>query len=252
MLEIQSLQQLRQLKLTGLADALEVQFNQPNTYDGLGFAERIGLAIEQEITYRNDKRLQRLLSAARFKETARLSDIDYSHPRGLTQSTVAALQTNHWISKGQNLAMTGPTGCGKTYLACALGHHACLQGYAVRYHRASRLFEQLTIAHGDGSYLKLLAHIAKADVLIIDDWGLEPLSQVQKNDLLEIMEDRHNKKSTIFTSQLPLEKWHDFINDPTLADAILDRLLHNAHKLNLKGESMRKLRTTLTEDDHLK
>ena len=252
MLETQSLQQLRQLKLTGLADALEMQFNQPNTYDGLGFAERIGLAIEQEITYRNDKRLQRLLSAARFKETARLSDIDYCHPRGLAQSTVAALQSNHWISKGQNLAITGPTGCGKTYVACALGHHACLQGYAVCYHRASRLFEQLTIAHGDGSYLKLLAQIAKADVLIIDDWGLEPLSQVQKNDLLEIMEDRHNKKSTIFTSQLPLKKWHDFINDPTLADAILDRLLHNAHKLNLKGESMRKLRSTLTEDDHLK
>lgn len=129
-----------------------MQFNQPNTYDGLGFAERIGLAIEQEITYRNDKRLQRLLSAAR------LSDVDYSHPRGLTQSTVAALQTNHWISKG------------KTYLACALGHHACLHGYAVRYHRASRLFEQLTIAHGDGdgSNLKLLAQIAKADVIIIE------------------------------------------------------------------------------------
>lgn len=252
MLETQSLQQLRQLRLTGFADALETQFNQPNTYDGLGFAERIGLAIEQEITYRNDKRLQRLLNAARFKETARLADIDYSHPRGLTASTVAALQSNRWISKGQNLILTGPTGCGKTYLACALGHHACLHGHPVRYFRASRLLEQLTIAHGDGSYLKLLSQIAKADVLIIDDWGLEPLTQVQKNDLLEIMEDRHNQKSTIVTSQLPQENWHSFIDDPTLADAILDRLLHNAHKLNLKGESMRKLLTTLTEDDHIK
>lgn len=252
MLETQSVQQLRQLRLTGLADALEAQFRQPNTYDELGFAERIGLAIEQEITYRNDKRLQRLLSAARFKEMARLTDVDYSHPRGLKPSTVAALQSNHWINKGHNLVMTGPTGCGKTYLACALGHHACVHGHPTRYFRASRLFEQLTIAHGDGSYLKLLAQIAKAEVLIIDDWGLEPLAQVQKNDLLEIMEDRHNKKTTIVTSQLPVENWHDFINDPTLADAILDRLLHNAHKINLKGESMRKLMTTLTEDDRLK
>lgn len=252
MLEIQSLQQLRQLKLTGLADALEMQFNQPNTYEDLSFAERINIAIQQEVTTRNDKRLQRLLKAARFKVTARLEDINYKHPRGLKQSTIAGLQTNNWIAKGQNLVMTGPTGCGKTYLACALGHHACIHGRQVRYHRAPRLFEQLTISHGDGSYLKLLSQIAKADILIIDDWGLESLTQSQKNDLLEIMEDRHNSKSTIFTSQLPLEKWHDFIDDPTLADAILDRLLHNAHKLNLKGESMRKLMTTLTEDDHLR
>ena len=251
MLETQSLQQLRQMKLTGLADALEMQFNQPNTYDELCFAERIGLAIQQEMTSRNDKRLQRLLKAARFKVTARLEDVDYSHPRGLKQSTMAGFQSNNWITRHQNLVITGPTGCGKTYLACALGHHACHQGYRVRYYRATRLFEQLTIAHGDGSYLKQLAQIAKMDVLIIDDWGLEPLTQSQKNDLLEIMEDRHNNKSTIFTSQLPLTKWHDFIADPTLADAILDRLLHNAHKLKLKGESMRKLLTTLTEDDHL-
>ena len=251
MLETQSLQQLRQLKLTGLADALEMQFNQPNTYEGLSFAERIGLAVQQEVTSRNDKRLQRLLKAAKFKAPARLEDVDYSHPRGLKQSTIAGLQSNDWITRNQNLVITGPTGCGKTYLACALGHHACHQGYRVRYYRATRLFEQLTISHGDGSYLKLLAQIAKMDVLIIDDWGLEPLAQSQKNDLLEIMEDRHNSKSTIFTSQLPLTKWHGFIDDPTLADAILDRLLHNAHKLKLKGESMRKLLTTLTEGDHL-
>ena len=251
MLETQSLQQLRQLKLTGLADALELQFNQPNTYDDLCFAERIALAIQQEITSRNDKRLQRLLKAARFKVTARTEDIDYRHPRGLKQSTIAGLQSNRWIDQSQNIVLTGPTGCGKTYLACALGHHACHQGHRVRYYRATRLFEELTIAHGDGSYLRLLGQIAKMDVLIIDDWGLEPLSQSQKNDLLEIMEDRHSSKSTIFTSQLPLTKWHDFIADPTLADAILDRLLHNAHKLQLKGESMRKVLTNLTENDHL-
>ena len=246
MLQIQSIQQLRQLKLTGLADAIEAQFNQPNTYEGLSFAERIGLAIQQEVTSRNDKRLQRLLKGAQFKVQARLEDIDYSHPRGLNQSTVAGLQNNEWINRHQNLVITGPTGCGKTYLACALGHHACHHGYRVRYYRASRLFERLTISHGDGSYLKLIAQIAKVDVLLIDDWGLEPLIQSQKNDLLEIMEDRHGSKSTIFTGQLPLDQWHNYIGEPTLADAILDRLLHNAHKLKLTGESMRKLRSSLT------
>ncbi len=252
MLETQSLQQLRQLKLSGLADALELQFSQPSTYEELSFVERINLAIQQEMTHRHDKRLQRLLRTARFKVNARMEDINYKHPRGLKQSTVAGLQSNDWITKGQNLVLTGPTGCGKTYLACAFGHHACLHGYQVRYFRASRLFEQLTISHGDGSYLKLLNQLAKAEVLIIDDWGLEALTQAQKNDLLEIMEDRHNSKATIITSQLPVTKWHDFMDDPTLADAILDRLLHNAHKLNLKGESMRKVLTSLTEDDHLK
>lgn len=251
MLETQTLQQLRQLKLIGLADALEVQFNQPNTYEELSFAERISLAIQQETTYRQDKRLQRLLRTAKFKVSARLEDVDYAHPRGLKQSTIAGLQNSDWITRHQNIVLTGPTGCGKTYLACALGHHACHQGYRVHYYRATRLFEQLTISHGDGSYLKLLDNIAKTELLIIDDWGLEPLSQSQKNDLLEIMEDRHNGKSTIFTSQLPTNKWHEFINDPTLADAILDRLLHNAHKLTLKGESMRKVMTSLTEDEHL-
>ena len=192
MLETQSLQQLRQLKLSGLADALELQFSQPSTYEELSFIERINLAIQQEVTHRHDKRLQRLLRTARFKVNARMEDINYKHPRGLKQSTVAGLQSNDWITKGQNLVLTGPTGCGKTYLACAFGHHACLHGYQVRYFRASRLFEQLTISHGDGSYLKLLNQLAKAEVLIIDDWGLEALTQAQKNDLLEIMEDRHN------------------------------------------------------------
>ena len=161
MLETQTLQQLRQLKLIGLADALEVQFNQPNTYEELSFAERISLAIQQETTYRQDKRLQRLLRTAKFKVSARLEDVDYAHPRGLKQSTIAGLQNSDWITRHQNIVLTGPTGCGKTYLACALGHHACHQGYRVHYYRATRLFEQLTISHGDGSYLKLLDNIAK-------------------------------------------------------------------------------------------
>lgn len=251
MLQQQSIKQLRILKLSGMANALELQWNQPQTYDDLGFDERIGLLINQEVTSRENKRLQRLLRAARFKITARLEDIDYTHPRGLKKSQIAALQAGEWISKKHNLVITGPTGCGKTYLACAIGHQACHQGHSVRYFRATRLLEALTIAHGDGSYLKIIAQLAKVDVLIFDDWGLETLTQSQRNDLLEIMEDRHGSKSTIFTSQLPTTKWHAYIGDATLADAILDRLLHNAHKLNLRGESMRKVKSGLTEDEHL-
>ena len=251
MLQQQSLQQLRQLKLTGMADALELQWSQPQTYEDISFDERMGLIIASEMSSRDNKRLQRLLKAAKFKTPARLEDINYSHPRGLKQSQVAALQGGDWVRRKQNLVITGPTGCGKTYLACALGHHACHQGHSVRYFRASRMFEALTIAHGDGSYLKYITQLAKADILIVDDWGLEKLSLSQRNDLLEIMEDRHNSKSTIFTSQLPVTQWHGFIGDATLADAILDRLLHNAHKLNLKGESMRKLMNSLTDDERL-
>jgi DNA replication protein DnaC len=251
MLQQQSLKQLRVLKLCGMADALQRQWQQPQTYDDLSFDERVGILINQEITARENNRLQRLLKAARFKVPARLEDVDYTHPRGLKKSQVAALQTGDWITRKRNLVITGPTGCGKTYLACALGHYACHQGYSVRYFRANRLFELLTISHGDGSYLKLIGQLARADVLIIDDWGLETLTQSQRNDLLEIMEDRHANKSTIVTSQLPATKWHPYIGDATLADAILDRLMHNAHKLILKGESMRKVNTSLTEDEHL-
>ena len=251
MLQQQSLKQLRILKLSGMADALELQWNQPQTYDELSFDERIGLLVNQEVTSRENKRLQRLLKAARFKINARLEDVDYTHPRGLKKNQIAALQSGDWINKKHNLVITGSTGCGKTYLACALGHHACCQGYSVRYYRASRLFESLTIAHGDGSYLKLIGQLAKTDVIIIDDWGLEALTLSQRNDLLEIMEDRHGSKSTVITSQLPTTKWHHYIGDATLADAILDRLLHNAHKLHLRGESMRKLKSGLTEVEHL-
>ena len=183
----QSIKQLRILKLSGMAEALELQWSQPQTYDDLSFDERIGLLVNQEVTSRENKRLQRLLKAARFKITGRLEDVDYTHPRGLKKNQIAGLQSGDWIRKKHNLVITGPTGCGKTYLACAIGHHACHQGHSVRYFRATRLFEALTIAHGDGSYLKLIALLAKADVLIVDDWGLETLTQSQRNDLLEIL-----------------------------------------------------------------
>ncbi len=245
------LKQLRILKLTGMAQSLEQQWSQPNTYDDLDFTERMSLLVDQEVSSRANKRLQRLIKTAQFKMMATADAIDYAHPRGLKKSQMAALLNCDWINRHQNIVITGPTGCGKTYLTCALGNHACHHDYSVKYYRATRLFEMLTISHGDGSYLKLINQLAKVDILIIDDWGLEKLSQSQRNDLLEIMEDRHGSKSTIVTSQLPLTKWHASIGDATLADAILDRLLHNAHKLNLKGESMRKVRSTLTEDEHL-
>lgn len=245
------LTQLRQLKLGGMAKALEQQWESPNTYSDLGFNERFELLVNQELTARANSRLQRLLKQARFKVDAQIQDIDYAHPRGLKQTHIADLLRGEWINNHQNLMITGPTGCGKTYLACALGNHACHQDKTVRYYRASRLFEMLTLGHGDGSYLKLINLLAKTDLLIIDDWGLEQLTQSQRNDLLEIMEDRHGSKSTLITSQLPTTEWHSFIADPTLADAILDRLLHNAHKLKLKGESMRKLKASLTQDEHL-
>jgi DNA replication protein DnaC len=251
MLQQQCLTQLRSLKLSGMTHALELQWSQPQTYGNLSFEERVGLMVNQELTARTNKRLVRLLKAARFKVDAHIEDIDYQHPRGLNQSQLASLLTNEWVAKKQNLILTGPTGCGKTYLACAIGRHACHLDYRVRYYRATRLFEALTISHGDGSYLKLIGQIEKADLLIIDDWGLETLTQSQRNDLLEIMEDRHGSKSTVITSQLPITKWHTYIGDATLADAILDRLLHNAHKLNLKGESMRKAMSSLTDDEHL-
>ena len=180
-----------------------------------------------------------------------VQDIDYEHPRNVTKAKIARLSQGDWIQRGQNLLMTGPCGSGKTYLACALGHNACLHGYSVRYYRLSRLLLELTQAKADGSYHKQLKQLARVQLLIIDDWGLEPLTPAHRNDLMEIMDDRHGLTSTLVISQLPTDQWYASIGDNTLADAILDRLMHNAHRLPLKGESMRKILGQLTEDEHL-
>lgn len=242
---------LRSLRLTGMADALEVQREHPGTYENLSFEERLALLVDQEDAERNDKRLARLLKAARFKLAATVEAIDYQQARGISQSQITTLVTCDWIRRKQNLLITGPCGTGKSWLSCAFGHAACLRGYNVRYWRISRLLHTLTIGHGDGSYSKQLRQLAKVDLLILDDWGLEAISQRQRNDLLEIMDDRHNQSSTIVASQLPVSSWHDSIGDATLADAILDRLTHNAHRINLKGESMRKTKGKLDEREHL-
>lgn len=232
--------QLRQLKLSGMAACLLRQGEQAGTYEGLSFEERLQFLIEQEFSERSQRKQQRLIRAAKFKMQANAQAIDYLHPRGLQQSQMAALLQCDWIDKGQNLLLSGPCGTGKTWLSCAVGHAACMAGYSVRYYRLSRLLLELTQSKADGSYTKFLGRLNKFQCLILDDWGLEPLNTAQRNDLLEIMDDRHGVLSTVMMSQLPTDQWYHAIGDNTLADAILDRLMHNAHRINLKGESMRK------------
>lgn len=239
------LTQLRQLKLSGMSMALQGQIEQPGTYEGLSFEERIQFLIEQEFTERSQRKQQRLIRAAKFKIQANAQAIDYLHPRGLKQSQMAALLQCDWIAKGQNLLLSGPCGSGKTWLSCAIGHNACMKGYSVRYYRISRLLLELTQSKADGSYSKYLNVLNKFQWLILDDWGLEPLKAAQRNDLLEIMDDRHGSLATTMISQLPTDEWYHSIGDNTLADAILDRLMHNSHRINLKGESMRKMNTEM-------
>jgi len=246
-----TLTRLRDLRLGGMAQALDRQQQQVGTYDALPFMERLGLLVEQECLEREHRKQERLVHQARFKLRATIQDIDYQHPRNIKQTQIARLAQGDWIERAQNLLITGPCGSGKTYLACAVGHNACLQGFSVRYYRLSRLLLELTQAKADGSYQKLLAQIAKIQVLLIDDWGLETLTAAQRNDLMEIMDDRHGSKSTVMISQLPTDQWYAAIGDNTLADAILDRLMHNAHRLPLKGKSMRKVRGKLTDGEHL-
>lgn len=232
--------QLRQLNLSGMAGALHRQQEQPGPYAELGFTDRLALLIDQEVLQRDQRKHQRLISQAQLKLAASVQQIDYQHPRNVERSQIAQLASGGWLALAQNLLITGPCGSGKTFLACALGHQACLQGRSVRYFRLSRLMLALSQAKADGSYHKMLKNLDKTALLILDDWGLEPLTAAQRNDLLEIMDDRHGHRSTLVISQLPTDQWYNCIGDNTLADAILDRLMHNAHRLVLKGESMRK------------
>jgi DNA replication protein DnaC len=240
MLEV-TLNKLHQMKLFGMAEAL-VEHNHSAMYSSLPFEERLGLLIDREMAVRDNRRLANLLRGARLRyPQACPEEIDFRTPRGLAKDVIVSLMQNGWIKSKQNVIITGPTGSGKTFIACALANSACRNGHSSYYIRLPRLLEEMNIARGDGSYGKHLARLAKYALLIIDDWGLAKLNDRERRDLLEVLEDRNAISSTVISSQIPTGKWHDIIGDPTIADAVLDRLIHNAHMIMMKGESMRKL-----------
>ena len=238
MLNQPTIEKLRALKLTGMANAFQEQLTKP--LPDIDFETRLGMLVDQEWLVKENRRLQRRLSQAKLQQSACIEDIDYEKPRGLVKAKLLELSRSQWLQQHFNLIITGPTGCGKTYVACAIAHRACLDGFTSRYYRLPRLWEELRIAKANGTYTNWLTQLAKIDLLILDDWGLVTPDIERRQDLLEILDDRYQKKSTIVTSQLPTTHWYEHLNDATLADAILDRLLHNANRIELKGESMRK------------
>ena len=241
------LDKLSQLRLTGFRNALEEQLHNPE-YAALSFEERLGLLLDIEVTRRANNQLQRRIRAAKFPLPATMEDLDLSPRRGLKRAEVLQLAHSEWVGRHLNMLLLGATGAGKSFLACALGRAACQTGYSVRYVRTSRLLQSLELAQADGSLPQMLAKLARIQLLIFDDWLRDPLSRSQTQDLLEILDDRYGHSSTMVVTQVPVSEWLDRIPDPTLGDAILDRLIHNAYRLELKGESMRKVHSPLAKE----
>lgn len=239
MLRNQTIEKLQGLKLKGMQQAFLSQTNDPKMSE-LSFEERFGLIVDEEELIRSNRRMTQRLRQAKFKEQACFEDIEFTSGRGIDKSFVLSLAACEWVRQGLNITITGACGVGKTYLATALSHRACRNGYKVRYLRVPRLFDEVQAARADGSYSRLLSRLAKIDVIIFDDWGLSKIEAWQARELLEIIEDRHKTRSTIITSQLPTGKWYELIDDPTVADAIFDRLFHSSYKIELRGPSLRK------------
>ena len=241
MLTNPTVDKLRALNLTGMARALGEQLERAD-YQALAFEERLGLLVDREAQDRDNRRLARNLQAAKLRSDACLEDVDFRHPRGLDRAQVLGLADARWVAAHQNILVTGPTGSGKTFVSCALAHAALRRGHTALYLRAPRLLGDLALARADGRLPRLLAAWARVDVLVVDDFALRPLLPEQTADLLEVIEDRAGRRSTIVASQLPVRLWHDALAEPTLADALLDRVVHNAHRIELRGDSLRRAR----------
>jgi DNA replication protein DnaC len=239
MLNQQTLDKLYIMKLLGMADGFKEQLQQPSFQD-LSFDQRFGMLVDGQWTWKENKRLKRLLKEAKLKLQASIEDIDYKTSRGIEKSVLINLASCNWIRNHQNLLISGPTGVGKTFLACALAQKACREGFRTLYLRIPQFFYQIALGRADGTYGNLMKKFSKTHLLVLDDLGLTSLGDTERRDLLEVIEDRHGATSTLITSQLPVENWHDHIGDPTIADAILDRIIHSAHRIQLKGGSMRK------------
>lgn len=247
------IEKMHQLRLLSMAKAFKEQLEQ-TAIENLNFEERLGLLIDREITARDNRRLQLRLNKAKLKHDASLEDVNYHIPRGLDKSLLLTLSQCNWVKEHNNILIIGPTGTGKTFLACAFAHKACLSGYTSLYYRLPRLLADLQLSKGDGRHKKNMETLAKVNVLILDDFGLTPFCDEHRRDLLELLDDRHEKHSTLVTSQLPIKLWHETIGNGTLADAILDRLVHNAYRLEMNGESMRKtkLANSMKKNDEQK
>lgn len=242
MLNQQTLHKLYVMRLNGMADAFRQQLEQSEPA-GLSFEERFGLLVDRQWNWKEDRALARRLRNSRLRSTAAVEDIDYQTPRGLDRALLRSLAAeSEWVKQHFNIFLIGATGVGKSWLAAALAHKACRDGYTVYYARAAQLFRELALAHADGSFTRLLRRLSQTDVLVIDDWAMTPFNDMERRDFLEICDDRYQARSLVLTSQVPVANWHAQIGDPTAADSILDRLVHHAHRIELKGDSMRKKR----------